>query len=266
MGDPLRPHAKPPMIDRRCFMCLPLLVGGGASATPVEPDRPLVLVNAVYPPFVNPPGHAQGEGLDIEIAREALRRVGREVRVELLPWKRALLMLELGQADLTTTISRTRDRDRYLRWTRSYRNGAKYQFYTRHDSPLQINSLADLAGRRLGVVQGFFYPEAIMQQPRMAVESARDVGVLLQKLMAGRLEVMVVTATRGAWEIREAGLTQQIKRQPYEYAAISPNYMAFSKQRCDEALVSATSAALAQMAADGTLAAIERRYLKAPGR
>lgn len=254
------------MIDRRLLLCLPLLAGGGAFAAPVEPDRPLVLVNAVYPPFVNPPGHAQGEGLDIEIAREALRRAGREVRVELLPWKRVLLMLELGQADLTTTISRNGDRDRYLRWTQSYRNGAKYQFYTRHDSPLQINGLAGLAGRRLGVVEGFFYPEAITRQPRMVVESARDVGVLAQKLTAGRLEVMVVTATRGAWEIREAGLTQQLKRQPYEYAAISPNYMAFSKQRSDEALVAATRAALAQMMADGTLAAIERRYLKELGR
>lgn len=247
------------MISRRSTLCLPLLGWGWAGAGQTQP---LLLVNAVYPPFVNPAGHAQGEGLDIDIAREALKRAGHDIQVQLLPWKRALLMLEQGHADFTTTISRNGDRDRYLRWTQSYRNGANYQFYTRHDSPLQIRSLDDLAGRRLGIVDGFFYPEAITRAPGMTVESARDVGVLAQKLRAGRIEVMVVTALRGAWEIREAGLAGLLKRQPYQYATVSPNYMAFSKRRCDEALVARVQTALSQMAADGTLAAIERRYLK----
>lgn len=256
------------MILRRPLLCLPALAGlclaaGGAVGEAQRPGRPpLVLVNAVYPPFVNPPGHAQGEGLDIEIAREALRRAGHTLQLQLLPWKRALLMLETAQADLTTTISRNGDRDRYLRWTQSYRNGAHYRFYTRKGSPLQLKSLADLAGRHLGTVQGFFYPDAITQQPGVIVDTARDVTVLAQKLNAGRLDVIVVTGIRGAWEIREAGLAGQLLLQPYQYAAVSPNYMGFSRTRCDEALVASVSAALQQMMTDGTMTAIERRYLK----
>jgi polar amino acid transport system substrate-binding protein len=249
------------MILRRPLLCLPALAWPGAGAAAEPSNAPLLLVNAVYPPFVNPPGHPQGEGLDVEIAREALRRAGREMRVELLPWKRALLMLENGQADLTTTISRNGDRDRYLRWTQSYRNGANYHFYTRKGSALQLNSLADLAGRHLGMVQGFFYPEAISGQQGVVIDSARDVTVLARKLQAGRIEVMVVTGIRGAWEIREAGLADQLVRQPFQYTAVSPNYIAFSKLRCDESLVAATRAALRQMMADGSMAAIERRYL-----
>lgn len=248
------------MIARRLLLCLPALAGSGVGAA--DEKAPLLLVNAVYPPFVNPAGHPQGEGLDIEIAREALRRVGREIRVELLPWKRVLLQLESGHADLTTTISRNGDRDRYLLWTQSYRNGASYRFYTRKESPLQLKALGDLAGRHLGTVQGFYYPEAITGQPGVLIDSARDVAVLAQKLNAGRIDVMVVTGIRGAWEIREAGLADQLTRQPYVYAAVSPNYMAFSKARIDQALVAATNAALQRMAVDGSMAAIERRYLK----
>lgn len=250
------------MIARRLLLCLPALIGSGAAWAGDPALPPLLLVNAVYPPFVNPPGHSQGEGLDIEIAREALRRAGRELRVELLPWKRVLLQLESGQADLTTTISRNGDRDRYLLWSQSYRNGASYHFYTRKDSALQLNALADLAGRHLGTVQGFYYPEAITAQPGVVIDTARDVAVLTQKLNAGRIEVMVVTGIRGAWEIREAGLANQLSRQPFVYAAASPNYIAFSRTRTDAALVAATNAALQRMAADGSMAAIERRYLK----
>jgi polar amino acid transport system substrate-binding protein len=247
------------MIARHLLLCLPVLAGSGAGAA--DEKAPLLLVNAVYPPFVNPAGHPRGEGLDIEIAREALRRVGREIRVELLPWKRVLLQLEIGHADLTTTISRNGDRDRYLLWTQSYRNGASYQFYTRKESPLQLKTLGDLAGRHLGTVQGFYYPEAITGQPGVMIDSARDVAVLAQKLNARRIDVMVVTGIRGALEIREAGLADQLTRQPYVYAAVSPNYMAFSKARIDPGLVAATNAALQRMAADGSMAAIERRYL-----
>jgi polar amino acid transport system substrate-binding protein len=250
------------MLLRRTLLCLPALAGSARGLAAGGGERPLLLVNAVYPPFVNPPGHAQGEGLDIDIAREALRRAGRQVEVQLLPWKRALLMLERGQADLTTTISRNSERDRFLRFTQSYRNGASYQFYTRRGTALALRSLDDLAGRRLGTVEGFFYPEAITGRPDVVVDTARDVGLLAQKLQAGRIDVMVVTGIRGAWEIREAGLQDVLTRQPYAYTTASPNYIAFSRARSDAALVTATREALQQMMADGSVAAIERHYLQ----
>src|SRR5204863_455217 len=43
----------------------------------------LVLANAIYPPLVNPQGHASGEGVDIEIAREALHRGGYTGAIEI---------------------------------------------------------------------------------------------------------------------------------------------------------------------------------------
>lgn len=250
------------MILRRLLLCLPALAWMHAAGAPAGAEPPLLLVNAVYPPFVNPAGDPQGEGLHVEIAREALRRVGRELRIELLPWQRVLLMLEKGQADLTTSISRDADRDRYLYWTQSYREGAHYQFYTRKGATLQIKTLNDLNGHRLGTVQGFTYPEAITGQPGVVIDSARDVGMLARKLQAGRIDVMVVTGIRGAWEIREAGLADMLLRQPYQHPAASTSYMAFSKARVDMALVVATRAALQQMMTDGTMSSLERRYLK----
>src|SRR4051812_7612682 len=80
-----------------------------AACGPARAAAPLLLVNAPYPPFVNPRGDPQGEGIDVEIAREALRRGGYTVELRIVPWKRALAMLEGGEADFTTTISRNGD-------------------------------------------------------------------------------------------------------------------------------------------------------------
>lgn len=218
------------------------------------------MVNTVYAPFINPPNHPLGEGMDVELAREALRRVGLGLELELVPWRRVLLMLRTGNADFTTTISRREDREAYLHFSTPYRMGANYRLYTRAGSPLRITSLADLRNLRLGVIEGFHYPPVFMAQQGVQRVPGRDIGSLVAMLMANRTDCLLVTAIAGAWEIRERGLAAQVERQPYEYVSDSPNYLAFAKSRLETDAVNAISEALGQMARDGTQARIEKHY------
>ena len=92
---------------------------GAASLGPAwaQAPRRLLLVNAPYPPFVMEAGDPEGEGMDVEIARQALEPAGYELGLQLFPWRRALAMLEQGAADLTTTLSLSGDRQRFLRYS-----------------------------------------------------------------------------------------------------------------------------------------------------
>jgi polar amino acid transport system substrate-binding protein len=218
------------------------------------------MVNTVYPPFITPPKHPLGEGMDVELAREALGRCGFDMRLELVPWRRVLMLLENGHADFTTTIARTDDRDRYLAWSPAYRRGANYLMYTKSDSPLQVASIADLQGLRLGLVEGFRYPEPLLAQPGVQRIAGRNIANLVAMMLADRTDAMVVTAIAGAWELRESGLSGKVRRQPYEYVSDSANYMGFSRSRLNGNTLADVSAALAKMAKDGTQAEIERRY------
>lgn len=244
-------------MHRRLALSAPLALLGGAA--PVRAGSVLKLVNTVYPPFVNPPGHPDGEGMDVEIARAVLERLGLGCELELVPWKRALLMLEWGRADFTTTISRRDDRDRYLLWSAPYRSGANYRFYCLPEGPT-VHSLADLRGLRLGVVAGFHYPPPIVQEGGARLVPGRDIAALAAMLRAGRTDCMVVTAIAGAWEVRQLGLEQQLLRQAFEHHSDSPNYLAFSRARTEPAFIPRVDAALKTLAQDGTLARIERRY------
>ncbi|MFN8850823.1 MAG: substrate-binding periplasmic protein [Inhella sp.] len=243
------------------------LVGMVGAAVPVaaqprvgEAARTLTMLNTVYPPFVNPPDHPLGEGMDVELAREALRRAGYGMRVELVPWRRVLLLLRHGQGDFTTTISRREDRSDYLHWSPAYRLGANYRLYGRSGAPLEIHALSDLAGRRIGVIEGFHYPPVLLRQPGSVMVPGRDIGSLVAMLMAERTDVMLVTAIAGAWEIRQRGLDARVQRQPYEYTSDSPNYLAFAKARVDAKVVQQVGRALVQLQRDGTQARIEARY------
>ena len=231
-----------------------------AVGTALAGER-LLLVNTPYPPFVNPAGHPQGEGIDIEIAREALSRAGYEVEVRLVPWKRALSMLEQGEADLTTTISKNGDRDRFLAWTNGYRHSVRYHFYTRSDAPFSVQRLEDLDGHVLGVTTGFFYPPKLTERSRQTIHTGGSLSATVQMLHAGRTEIIIVNGLAGAWEIQRLKLAQDLRLQPFTYSSDSPTYMAFSKARGKTKALEAMNNALAAMAKDGTISRIEKKYV-----
>ncbi len=231
-------------------------------AAPTDP-RALLLVNAPYPPFVNSPEDPSGEGIDIDIAREAMKRGGNyKVEVQIVPWNRALMLLERGQADFTTTISRNGDRDRFLLWSQGYRQSIGYNFYARKGSGLSLKELSDLDGRTLGISAGFFYPEGITKRPGVRIETGNDIASTVKKLNAGRSDFIVVNAIAGAWEIRRLELSDQLEKQPYTYSSTSPTYMAFSRERKDSAAYKAMKRGLAEMMTDGSIRKIEQKYLK----
>lgn len=225
----------------------------------------LVLANAVYPPLVNPPGHASGEGCDIDIAREALKRGGYagDIDLQLVPWKRVLFMLEHGVADFTTTASFSPERDRFLRWSAPYRAGVRYHFYSRKGVGFTLKHLEDLRGHRLALSAGFIYPKAVLEMAAGQVELGRDVGGAVQLVERGRAEVVIVSALAGTWEIRQLGMADALERHPLEYFNPEPSFMAFAKNSPRAmAGLAAMNAGLASMQRDGSIARLEKRYVR----
>lgn len=243
------------------------LVWPWAAGEPARPstDGPLVLANAVYPPMVNAAGHASGEGVDIDIAREALRRGGADwpIEIQFVPWKRVLSMLERGLADFTTTVNFSAERDKFLRWSTAYRAGKRYHFYTHKGAGLKLHELADLHGHHLALSAGFIYPQPVLDAVAGQIEFGRDVAGAVQLVERGRVEIVIVSALAGSWEIHQLGLADRLERQPLEYFNPEPTYMAFSRASPRvEAGLAAMNTGLTAMLRDGSIARIERHYVR----
>jgi len=101
---------------------LTLTLGSWGQSLPKE----VLLVNDPYPPYVMDDGSKAGPGIDMEIAVKVLSNLGVKTKIQLVPFKRALAMLESGDADLTTTLSFREDRDAYLLWSAPYRTDTAY--------------------------------------------------------------------------------------------------------------------------------------------
>jgi len=221
----------------------------------------LTLVTSPYPPFVNPEGDPVGEGVDIDIAREALSRGGYSIKVVMVPWKRALNMLRDGQADLTTTISKNEDRDSYLAWTQGYRNSVEYRFYGKKGDARKLTTLKNLEGMRIGITLGYFYPDALVKRQNVNYLSGNTISNTVQMLTKGRSDFILVNNIAGLWEIKKLGLTQELELQALKYHSDSPTYMAFSRQANFEKPLNVMIESLKQMAKDGSIQRIEKKYI-----
>ena len=147
-----------------------------------------IIANAPYPPFVMSEGHALGPGIDMEIAIEALRRMGLRAIVQMYPFTRVLAALKSGEAQLTTSLSFNAERDAYLRWSAPYRFGPGYLIFTLRSSGFKPAALEDLRGKSVGVVRGFVYPPAFSANAGIAKIEAPDSDSLIKMFFAGRFD------------------------------------------------------------------------------
>ena len=240
------------------FLAFPGLVV--AESLPSE----VLLVNAPYPPYVMPEGHSLGPGIDMEIAMTALENMGVKTTVQLVPFKRALAMLEEGQADLTTSLSFRAERDGYLLWSLPYRTDTNYIFFTRKDSDFEPKRIEDLRGRKVGVVRGFVFPPAFADDQAIEKVEAPHIASLMGMLLEERFDALIVNSIVGKHELMATGRMAEVRQAPFilRTPGDKGTVMGFSKARVSRDFVDRFNEQIRKMLDDGTIDRIEAKYLE----
>jgi ABC-type amino acid transport substrate-binding protein len=250
-------------MTRTIISILAILLSQAAAWSQDLPTE-VVLVNSPYPPYVMPEGDPKGPGIDMEIAMQALGNLGIGTTVRMVPFKRVLVMLEEGQADLTTSLSFRQERDSYLLWSRPYRTGASYAFFCRKGSAFMPGRLEDLRGRAVGVVRGFVFPPAFADDPAIRKVEAPNIASLMNMLLEGRFDALIVNSLAGRYELLATGRIAEVEQAPF--TLVTPDdkgtFMGFSKARTRPELVERFNAEIERMAVDGTTRRIEGKYLE----
>jgi polar amino acid transport system substrate-binding protein len=239
------------------FLTFPRVVA--AEPLPAE----VLVVNDPYPPYVLPQGHPLGPGIDMEIAMTALENMGVKPLVQLVPFKRALAMLEEGQADLTTSLSFRAERDEYLLWSLPYRTDTSYIFFTRKDSAFQPECIEDLRNRKVGMVRGFVFPSAFADDPAIEKVDAPHIPSLLGMLLEERFDALIVNSIVGKHELMATGRMGEVKQAPFilRTPGDKGTVMGFSKARVSRDFVERFDAEIRKMLDDGIIDRIEAKYL-----
>ena len=226
----------------RCTLISLLLICANASA------RTLELVTLQYPPYEY---EEDGElkGFVVDIIHAVFQRMDQPINITLLPWARALQMIEDGTADAIFTAYKTPERELFADYSNEILMPQVISLFVRQGSPITFNGdLAELKQYTFGAVRGVSYgrvfdeavEQAIIEQPDLAATGE----INMEKLIAGRFDILVSNKYGGLHILQKMGALNQVRELTPEVESL-PSYIAFSKKqnlsdfrdRFDEVLV-----------------------------
>ncbi len=224
-------------------------------------ERPLVLAFDELLPWKT---YSNGEygGAYTEIVRELARRTGYQLKISSCPLKRCLYMLEGGNADIIIGLRNTPERARYLHFLQSpYRDRSSDKvFYVQKGRGGSIRSYADLARLRIGTKLGAQYLERFDHDSNLQKDAVKDMAINFRKLALGRLDAVLIPEDQGEALLAELRLETQIDKVDYRIPDTSSRAIAISRKSPAAAFLEDFERALRDMAKDGTLAALYKRY------
>ena len=253
-----------------CCICLIFLFGSilagcmqqEKQAKPVSGNgrRVVVFAGDIYPPFVYTGDDGKLTGIDIELLREACRRLGMDYRYKLINWNNKDELLTNGIVDALWSCFSIDGREKTYAWTVPYLDTHHVLVVGRRSN---IRDLGDLKDRRL-VVQNSSQPEKIFlerRQPQIPqlqdLYSVNSVDAMFSSIQMGYAD---------ATACNEIVAKQYVNKYPQEFVILDKPLtnakigVAFSKNNAE--LCSKFSAVLQEMKKDGTIDKIVTKYEK----
>ncbi|MFT3848606.1 MAG: transporter substrate-binding domain-containing protein [Propionivibrio sp.] len=250
-----------PVLVASLVAAIPVLAGEPSGAPPEGTADPSIVVDVDTdnPPFMSGQG-GQAVGLYPAILRVALGRCRGNVRIEAKPWRRAFVEIDKAYAGIGGL----------------YKNAerlAKYDFsdpiyveniavYYRQAQPIEFRSVADLHGKRVGVLRGWSYGEAFDAARRdgsIATEEVSSDRSNFLKLRDGRLDAVLAIEESGKTNLAAyaiAGIGQASV-----FLASYPAHLAFNKTAGKTELLACFNGVLLEMKRDGSFERIVREEL-----
>ncbi len=209
----------------RRWLCFCLL--GLAALAGAESPQRLLIVSDTWPPYVT--GNPVRPGFDVEAATSVLQSMGYEVTFKLVPWKRAMKMVEKGLADGLLDASPNEERDRTFYIPKEPMSFSVSTLFCQScDTSLPItNDL--LKGKRLIVNRGYNYVGTLEEDPDIEQLPVDSFAQGFAALTAGRADFYIVNRYVGLHALKQLGITGVRPMEGY-VAEPSPVYLLFSRQ------------------------------------
>ena len=243
------------MSAKTIIAALALALGFGVAGA----QELLVDVDDANPPFMfGRDGHAAG--VYPVLMSAVFKEMKADVRILPKPWRRALAEIDAGTAGVGGIYKNSERVKRY-----DYSEAMfveRVSLYALRTDTARYASVADLKGKRVGVIRGWSYGDdfdAARRAQSMLVEEVNSDAQNFAKLAAGRLDVVLAIVEAAEPHLR-AHRTVQLAGTMAE----NPTYLAFSKAAGMQGFLDRFNAALARMKKSGAVARIVAEELHRP--
>ncbi len=197
-------------------------------------------------------------GFDIDLAKEAAKRMGVEVKFQPVVWDTVIETLNIGDIDaIWNGCTITTERQAQINFSKPYLGDRQIIVVQKGSA---IAAKKDLAGKTVGLQAGSSAKEAVERDAATFASFARLVEFTsndeaLLDLSAGRLDAVVVDEVVGRY---------YIAKKPDTYIVISENFgeeeFGVGIRKSDAAFLAELDKALDAMKADGSAGEISKKW------
>lgn len=245
----------PPSFFRRSRLSAALMAACASAMA-----GPLYIAGEHSPPACMRVGN-EIVGRETDKVREILARAGVPYTIDVLPWKRAYMMVQIRNDMCVYSMSRTPEREKLFKWV-GPTDEAAWVFYGRADHVLPLNTLEDARSLRIGTYSGDARDDYLRERG-FHVESVQNDLSNPQKLLLNRIDLWAVSVRADAAGLPSYGWSPHVvPLLTFNHVKV---YLACSRSVPD-ATIGRMNAALAAMRHDGTFAKLERKYVYWGGR
>jgi polar amino acid transport system substrate-binding protein len=239
---------------------LVLLVVMSVAINTVLAESTFRIVTDPWPPYAYVENN-KTVGLDVDVTLAVLKRMGIKGDIEMLPWKRSLLLVKNLEADAILSAAVTTDRKGYLYFPAEPVSRGLTVFFQRKPRNIITNHLDDLNGLKVGAMLGYKYCKELDKSPLLL--GASRVASLEQSfnmLMSDRIDVLVEVDAVGIYKAKEMGMSDEISVVSGSRYCSVGNHLAFAKKPGNKILAEQFSKELVLFKATGEYREILAKY------
>lgn len=209
-------------------------------------------VTLEYPPLEFEDETGAANGAAVEIVTHIMNLLGHSVTIEVLPWTRAVKMVRFGHADAIFTIFQNPEREMFLDYSTEILIPQLVAFYVPKDSPVTYDgNLEKLKNLKIGVVSTISYGRKFdNQRGMMMVERTATLEQNFTKMVLGRIDLVISNVYSADSVINQMQIAHAVRKlEPYVESV--PSYIAFSKVKKSETLLTDFDRELAKLKKNG---------------
>ena len=154
------------------------LVCAAISLGAIAQTPPLRLVSTAWPPFTNPPGQAR---FALDLVEAALKRIDVAPTTTIVSAAQFTPLLLSAQFDGSAAVWKDAEREKSLIFSQPYLEN-RLVLVGQHGADVSAKALSDLKGKRVAIVEGYSYGDAIDTAGPVFVRSHSEEDSLAQLL------------------------------------------------------------------------------------
>ena len=228
-----------------------------SAAAPAAPTKIVIGLDDNFPPMGFRNEKNELVGFDIDLAKEAARRLGIEVEFKPIDWSAKEAELNGKRVDaLWNGLTITEERKKNIAFTSPYMENHQIIVVPKSST---IKTKAELATRVIGIQDGSSAIDAVQRDPIAAsfkeLKKFGDNVTALMDLSTGRLDAVVLDEVVGRY---------YTAKKPDDYAVLEDNFgteeYGVGLRKDDSELLVGLQKALDEMKADGSAARISTEW------